>query len=89
MGSDAHLHRMQPGCGRLFPSLLFPLPSVITETPQIRHLVSSPLNHHHEASTSPDMPRPRRNADARLAAAVYALVMQQVAEMHASVVSDA
>lgn len=70
MGSDAHLHRMQPWCRRLLPSLLFPLPSFITETPQIRHLVSSPLNYHHEASIFPDMLRPRRNANVCLPAAV-------------------
>lgn len=40
MGSDAHFHRMQPWCCRLLPSLLFPIPGSIAETPQICHPVS-------------------------------------------------
>lgn len=43
MGPDAHICGMQPWCRRLFLSLLFPLPRVIAETPQIRHSVSSSL----------------------------------------------
>lgn len=46
MGSNAHIHCMQPWSSRMLHALLFPIPSPITETPQIRHSVSAhPYSH--------------------------------------------
>jgi hypothetical protein len=41
MGSDAHIHRLQPGCRSVLHDLLFPFSSPIVETPQICHFVSA------------------------------------------------
>ena len=44
VGSTADIHRMQCRRRRLFLPVLFPVPSVDNQTPQIRHSVSCP--HH-------------------------------------------
>lgn len=41
MGSDAHIHRLQPRCRSVLHDLLFPFSRAIVETPQVCHFVSA------------------------------------------------